>query len=199
MCRVGWLDAGVEDGPRQAIDHGASPSTTHGFGKHEGEQSNHGMRRVGKERAFPGHKPRRHKRKPQQQHHHLERSRSLVEIVRLERAAGSSKNCIKSEPNSLPSPHATHCPRSPHADDLSHAFPGVGTGLDGASAGSGGSFSVQHQVRALGMSLTGLVSSPTGTSSDEAAKKIRKPYTITKSRESWTEQEHDKFLEALQL
>lgn len=29
--------------------------------------------------------------------------------------------------------------------------------------------------------------------------KIRKPYTITKSRESWTDQEHDKFLEALQL
>ncbi|KAL7003483.1 hypothetical protein U1Q18_004638 [Sarracenia purpurea var. burkii] len=39
----------------------------------------------------------------------------------------------------------------------------------------------------------------TSPPSDCPAKKVRKPYTITKSRESWAEPEHDKFLEALQL
>ncbi|CAN1751601.1 Protein REVEILLE 6 [Linum perenne] len=51
------------------------------------------------------------------------------------------------------------------------------------------------------MALPGLgpfaASSP--AASNDPSKKVRKPYTITKSRESWTDPEHDKFLEALQL
>ncbi|KAL9659296.1 hypothetical protein QQ045_024101 [Rhodiola kirilowii] len=34
---------------------------------------------------------------------------------------------------------------------------------------------------------------------EDMSKKIRKPYVISKSRESWTELEHEKFLEALHL
>lgn len=36
-------------------------------------------------------------------------------------------------------------------------------------------------------------------SDDPGHMRIRKPYTITKSRETWTDQEHDKFIEALHL
>lgn len=38
-----------------------------------------------------------------------------------------------------------------------------------------------------------------GPGVDDPSKKVRKPYTITKSRESWSDMEHDKFVEALHL
>ncbi|XP_022140979.1 protein REVEILLE 6-like isoform X2 [Momordica charantia] len=39
----------------------------------------------------------------------------------------------------------------------------------------------------------------TTSSREDLWKRARKPYTITKCRESWTEPQHDKFLEAIQL
>ncbi|KAL0426046.1 UNVERIFIED_CONTAM: protein REVEILLE 6 [Sesamum radiatum] len=52
-----------------------------------------------------------------------------------------------------------------------------------------------------GFSMTSSSSScwNSGAAVEDHSKRVRKPYTITKSRESWSEQEHDKFLEALHL
>uniref|UniRef100_A0A7N0T4P8 Uncharacterized protein n=1 Tax=Kalanchoe fedtschenkoi TaxID=63787 RepID=A0A7N0T4P8_KALFE len=60
---------------------------------------------------------------------------------------------------------------------------------------------VQSELDPMDASMPGLSNSlqPPMDPEDMMSKKIRKPYVISKSRESWTDIEHDKFLEALHL
>ncbi|OEL34041.1 Protein REVEILLE 6, partial [Dichanthelium oligosanthes] len=73
--------------------------------------------------------------------------------------------------------------------------------LDSSAPGAGGE-GKQEEARRMRLREAAApmaVPAPLGDEDDEGPTRVRKPYTITRSRESWTEPEHDKFLEALQL
>nr|CAD1844664.1 unnamed protein product [Ananas comosus var. bracteatus] len=57
----------------------------------------------------------------------------------------------------------------------------------------------QAEIESNASPTVGLQLTDLGLCVDESIPKVRKPYTITKQRERWTEEEHKKFIEALQL